>query len=107
MRRHRDSREVVDGESTVGFDWTTEVACHEPDELRSSTEVRAVKECRDPDTETAPIIFHARKTIDQDFGVRRRGRCRRRLDECKRGGCDDPVNSLHDYLPRWCGAGVP
>ena len=22
MRRHRDSREVVDGESTVGFDWT-------------------------------------------------------------------------------------
>src|SRR5262249_32638894 len=74
---------------------------HEADVLCHTTEVRAVKDGRY--VCQGSIIAHAGKSIDNHFRVVHPGRSQRRLNECERGGCDDPMSGLHDYLPPCAG----
>src|SRR5262245_35695736 len=83
----------------IRFERAGGVACDEPDNFGHTAEVRAMKARRYSGVGRAAVVSHAREAIDDDFGVSHRGRCRRRLDECGRDGCDDPVNGLHNYLP--------
>src|SRR5262249_2259761 len=108
VRRRRYGGEVGDiGDKFVARDITNLGSGHKPDVLRCTTEIRAMEDRRDPCVTIAPIVPHTGETIDDDFGIIDSSPCRRCLDECERGGCDDPMNGLHDYLPPWCWADAP
>src|SRR3954464_14030357 len=107
MRTYRDSLKVGEAERSVVQKAASGTPRYPPDVFLHATEVRAVKDRRHPDESQAPVIAHAGEAIDDDFGVSRCGVGQRRLDECERGGCDDPMNDLHDYVPPWRRAGCP
>src|SRR5262249_55128291 len=85
------------GHSHIRQELSDAVACHETQRFVHATEIRAVKCGRYPGIGAAAGIAHAGETIADNFGIG--GRCVRGLDECERGGCDGPTNSLHDCLP--------
>src|SRR5262249_9277949 len=99
MRGFRSGLKVKDIATRVLENRTVSIPYHDPEDFLRATEVRAYKDRRYADTTTAPIIAHAGDAIDDDFGIVDPGRCRNRLDGCKRGGSDDPMNGLHDDLP--------
>src|SRR5262245_65591851 len=99
MRGCRVGRKVKDIATRVLENRTVSIPYHDPEVFLGATEVRTYKDRRYADTITAPIIAHAGDAIDDDFGIVDPGRRRRRLDGCKRAGCDDPMNGLHDALP--------
>src|SRR5262245_64927220 len=87
-------------ERDVGEENSVCLPCDKPDVFCQSTEVPADECRRHPHGCSTAIIWHAGKTIDDDFWIvdaRLNG-----LSACKRGGCDGPVNGLHGFLPR-CG----
>src|SRR5262245_329699 len=95
MRQYLEGLEVADGQSSIAQDRTIVSSRHKPDGLGCATEIGAVKDRRDPGVTRTTKVAHAGETIDDHFWIVDPSRCR--LDECERGGCDDPVNGLHDY----------
>src|SRR5262249_52157614 len=81
---------------SISKESATSAAYHDPEGFSHATKVCAMKHCRHPRAGGAASLAHAGKPIDDHFGVRLRGL--NRLDERKRGGCDDPVTGLHDCL---------
>jgi len=59
-----------------------------------------MKGCRHSVEIAEAVVGDAGETIEDDFRIADRGLHRSRLDEYERGGCDNPMNGLHDYLPR-------
>jgi hypothetical protein len=84
-------------ERNVGEENSVGLPCHKPDAFCHSTEVRADECRRHPHGCSTAIIFHAGKTIDDNFGIAHR--CLNWLGAGKRSRCGDPMNGLHVYLP--------
>src|SRR5262245_26390854 len=99
MREHHGGGEVVDVNGTVDHEPTPITAPREPDGLLYAAEVGAMKDCRDANVGTAPIIAHAGEAIDDHFGATYGGVGRRRESERECQRRNHRMNGLHDYLP--------
>jgi len=85
MDKVRDVRlgnEVTYEIASIRLECAVIIACDKSDEFGHTTEVRAMEGCGDADIGIRPIVTHAGKTVDDNFGIARRGRCWRHHSDC-------------------------